>query len=102
MATVYDLPLLDPRSHPTKTIDFGRDGTSCSLTTYGRFISIAGYHPLHGQVLAEPWDQFPAEQHHDQVFVRKYRARGIEAHDQEDEGFGLSFGEIDSKGDVVA
>lgn len=84
------LALLDPKAHPTKTIDFGAAGVSCSLSTHGRLLTIAGYHPQHGQMIAEPWTQFPADKHHDQPFVRHYRARAMRAHQDPQAGFGLS------------
>ncbi len=31
-------------------------------------------------MIAEPWAQFPADRHHDQPFVRHYRARAMRAH----------------------
>ncbi len=36
------LALLDPTAHPTKTIDFGAAGVSCSLSTHGRLLTSRG------------------------------------------------------------
>lgn len=84
------LPLLDPDTHQTKTIDFGANGLAASLSIHGRFLTIAGPHPVHGQIIVAPWEQFPAEKHYDQPFVRGYRARPMDLHKDAEAGFGMT------------
>lgn len=86
----YSLPLLGTGDHPTKTIDFGSDGLACSLSTHGRLLSISRYHPVHGQIIIEPFAQFSSEKHHDEAYVRKYRYRAMSTHMDPAAGFGLT------------
>lgn len=88
MSPRYELPLL--KDLPSKTIDFGADGLACSLSTHGRIISIAQFHPLHGQIIVEPFAQFSSEHHYDQQHVRKYRYRAMDVHNDPSFGFGLA------------
>ena len=87
-----DLPA-PPRqlvSHHTKPIDFGSNGVCASLALNGLFLGIFSPHPVHGQIVVNPWAQFPADQYRNQAFVRAYRARPMEAHARDGAGFGLS------------
>lgn len=82
------LPLLSS-GHQTKTIDFGSAGVSASLSTSGRLVALFGTHPDHGQILAAPWAQFPADKYHDIQYVREYRALPYVSHDNPEAGFGM-------------
>lgn len=86
--------LLDP-SRPKKTLDFGSDGVSCSIGTLGDIISLSIYHPEHGIVTMNPFEQFPGgEKFWDSSFVRGYRKKFLETFNSPGTGFGLKITDI--------
>jgi len=81
--------LLDS-SRPKKTLDFGSGGVSCSIGTLGDIISLSIYHPEHGIVTLNPFEQFPGgEKFWDSSFVRNYRKNFLETFNSPGTGFGL-------------
>ena len=77
-------------SRPRKTLDFGSDGLVCSVGSLGDLISASVYHPDHGIIVANPFEQFPGgDKFWDSSFVRTYREKFLDCFDQPGSGFGL-------------
>jgi uncharacterized protein len=99
MATEEEAPqLFDPelpilpfdQSRRKKTLDFGSNGLVCSVGILGDLISLSIYHPQHGIVVANPFEQFPGgDAFWDSGFVREYRKKFLQCFDRPGSGFGL-------------
>jgi uncharacterized protein len=77
-------------SRPKKTLDFGSDGVVCSIGSLGDIISLSAYHPRHGIVVANPFEQFPGgDKFWDASFVRAYRKKVLDFFERQGSGFGL-------------
>jgi hypothetical protein len=85
------LPILPfDNSRPRKTLDFGSDGVVCSVGSLGDLISASVYHPQHGIIVANPFEQFPGgDKFWDSSFVRTYRKKFLDCFDRPGSGFGL-------------
>lgn len=85
------LPILPfDNSRPRKTLDFGSDGVVCSIGSLGDLISASVYHPQHGIIVANPFEQFPGgDKFWDSSFVRAYRKKFLDRFDRAGSGFGL-------------
>jgi uncharacterized protein len=78
------------RSRPQKTLDFGCDGLVCSIGFFGDIIALSTYHPQHGIVVVNPFEQFPGgDKFWDSSFVREYRKKFIDTFDRPGSGFGI-------------
>lgn len=78
------------KARPRKTLDFGSDGVVCSIGSLGDLISASVYHPQHGIVVANPFEQFPGgDKFWDSSFVRAYRKKVLDCFDRPGSGFGL-------------
>ncbi|KIX94012.1 uncharacterized protein Z520_10349 [Fonsecaea multimorphosa CBS 102226] len=75
----------------TKTLDIGFNGVSLSTDFRGTILQISAFHPKHGIVLAEPYEQFDGTRFRDTPYVREYRARMLKSIKTGKPGFGLRF-----------
>jgi len=57
-----------------KPFDFGELGITGSVDSFGRFIAINFYHPVHGLVTLTSADPFPDSERYNPAVVRAYRA----------------------------
>lgn len=77
-------------ARPKKTLDFGADGLVCSVGILGDIIALSTYHPKHGMIVANPFEQFPGgDKFWDSSFVRAYRRKFLDYFDQPGSGFGV-------------
>ncbi|OAP55132.1 hypothetical protein AYL99_10832 [Fonsecaea erecta] len=74
-----------------KTLDIGFNGVSVSTDFQGTILQISTFHPKHGIVLAEPYEQFDGTRFRDTPYVREYRARMLRSIKTGKPGFGLRF-----------
>jgi uncharacterized protein len=85
-----DAAVLLDASRLKKTLDFGSDGVACSIGELGDIISLLAYHPKHGMVCANPFEQFPGgDKFWDSSFVRSYRRKFLDCFNWPGSGFGL-------------
>ncbi|KIW26477.1 uncharacterized protein PV07_09570 [Cladophialophora immunda] len=75
----------------SKTLDIGFNGVSVSTDFRGTVLQISAFHPKHGIVLAEPYEQFDGTRFRDTPYVREYRARMLKSVKTGTPGFGLRF-----------
>ncbi|KAJ4355862.1 uncharacterized protein N0V89_003883 [Didymosphaeria variabile] len=76
---------------PDKTVDIGQDGVSLSLDTYGRILQASTFHPEHGIIVANPFEQFDGTKFYDPTYVRNYRKRMLHWIQESRPGLGISF-----------
>ncbi|KIX06673.1 uncharacterized protein Z518_04649 [Rhinocladiella mackenziei CBS 650.93] len=76
---------------PSKTLDIGFNGVSLSTDSLGTILQISVFHPEHGVVLAEPYEQFDGSRFRDTPYVREYRARMLKSIETSTRGFGICF-----------
>ncbi|EXJ59314.1 uncharacterized protein A1O5_12195 [Cladophialophora psammophila CBS 110553] len=75
----------------SKTLDIGFNGVSVSTDFRGTILQISAFHPKHGIVLAEPYEQFDGTRFRDTPYVREYRTRMLKSVETGKPGFGLRF-----------
>jgi uncharacterized protein len=56
-----------------------------------QILQISAFHPKHGIILAEPYEQFDGTKFRDSAFVRQYRTRMLRSIKNGTPGFGLRF-----------
>ncbi|OCT54462.1 hypothetical protein CLCR_00796 [Cladophialophora carrionii] len=89
------VPRKDAYENRLKTLDIGFNGVSVSTDLQGTILQISAFHPKHGIVLAEPYEQFDGTKFRDTPYVREYRSRMLRSMKNGVPGFGLRFeGEV--------